>query len=86
MIKQSTAGVSKFAIWSDFLGNVFCGTQLQIDSVIAGYPSFAQDPHFNLAKALIASFGTVNTIIILSQIHIIYKQSKHDEQFNALVD
>ena len=79
MIKQSTAGVSKFAIWSDFLGNVFCGTQLQIDSMIAGYPLFIQDPHYNLAKALIASFGTINTLIILSQIHIIYKSGPYKE-------
>ena len=72
-MKQSTRGVSKYAYWSDFLGNVFCGTQLQIDSVIAGYHLFINDPHFNLAKALIAFFGTVNTIIILTQIYIIYK-------------
>ena len=88
MINKSTAGVSKFAMWTDFLGNVFCGVQLQIDSVIAGYPSFVQDPHFNLAKALIASFGTVNTIILLSQIHIIYRSGKHvgQDDFDVLVD
>ena len=66
MIKKSTAGVSRPAIWSDFLGNVFCFTQLQIDSMVAGYPSFIQDPRFNLAKALIAVFGTINTIVILT--------------------
>ena len=26
VIKKSTAGISHYAIWSDFLGNVFCFT------------------------------------------------------------
>ena len=70
--------MSKYAYWSDFFGNVFYGAQLQIDSTIAGYNLFFNDPHFNLAKALIALFGTINTIIILSQIYIIYKAPEDD--------
>ena len=26
IVKQSTFGISQYAIWSDFFGNVFCGT------------------------------------------------------------
>ena len=71
-INKSTEGVSKAAFLSDFLGGVFCFIQLQIDSVIAGFPSFFADPQLNLAKTLIAFFGVVNTSIILIQIHCIY--------------
>ena len=53
---------------------------MQIDSVIAGYHFFINDPHFNLAKALIAVFGTINTAIILSQIYIIYRTSEYDKK------
>ena len=80
IIKQSTRGVSKYAYWSDFAGNVCCGTQLQIDSMIAGYSFFFNDPHFNLAKALIVACGTINTMIILSQIYIIYGEPEENEK------
>ena len=53
---------------------------MQIDSVIAGYAFFINDPHFNFAKALIAIFGTVNTLIILSQIYIIYGTPETEEE------
>ena len=85
MVKRSTFGVSKFAIWSDFVGTIFCFAQLQIDSVIAGYSSFLADPHVNLAKILIASFGLLNTLIILLQIHVIYGSKAPDQrQFAAI--
>ena len=72
-INKSTEGVSKIAFWSDFWGGVFCFCQLQIDSVLAGYPSFISDPQLNTAKVLIATFGLFNTTIILIQIHCIYR-------------
>ena len=86
VIKRSTAGVSWFAIWTDFFGNVCCGIQLQIQAMVAGYAFFITDPHFNLAKALIATFGTVNTLIILIQIHIVYPYStvEHVDEFKCL--
>ena len=40
--------------------------------MVAGYATFIQDPQFNLAKALIAVFGTVNTLIILFQMYLVY--------------
>ena len=85
---RSVAGISPYAIWSDFLGNAFCGTQLQIDSMLAGYAFFGSDPRFNLAKALIAIFGTVNTIVILIQMYVVYRQvSKSlDDEFPETVD
>ena len=75
MVKGSTSGVSKFAIWSNFLGTIFCFIQLQIDSVIAGYAYFFTDPNVNVAKILVSSFGLLNTIVILAQIHWIYRSS-----------
>jgi len=88
ILNRSTAGISSWAIWSDFLGNVFCGSQLQIDSIVAGYTVFWADPRFNLAKALIAVFGTVNTSIILFQMYIIYKTkaSYSSDEFALLQD
>ena len=73
MVKRSTAGVSKFAIWSDFIGTILVFIQLHIDSVIAGYSSFFKDPNVNVAKILLASFGLINLLIILAQMHLIYK-------------
>ena len=43
-INKSTQGLCKVAYLTDFLGNVFCFAQLQIDSVLAGYASFFVDP------------------------------------------
>ena len=40
--------------------------------MVAGYAAFWSDPRFNLAKALIAVFGTTNCAIILVQMYIIY--------------
>jgi len=71
-INKSTQGVSKAAFWADFWGGAFCFAQLQIDSVVAGYPSFIADPQLNTAKVLIATFGLINTTIILIQIYCIY--------------
>lgn len=72
---KSTEGVSKAAYVADFLGTLFCLCQLQLDSVLAGYSSFFVDPHFNVAKTLIAIFGLVNSSIILAQIVLIYPQT-----------
>uniref|UniRef100_A0A7S3I008 Uncharacterized protein n=1 Tax=Favella ehrenbergii TaxID=182087 RepID=A0A7S3I008_9SPIT len=58
------------------LGGLFCFTQLQIDSRIAGYGNFLIDPQLNLAKVLIAFFGFINTSIILIQIHCLYAGTK----------
>ena len=75
VVNKSTEGVSKPGYWSDFLGNIFCFSQLQIDSVIAGYAHFFADPQMNMAKVLIACFGLINTFVILIQIHCIYKDA-----------
>ena len=58
---------------------------MQIDSVIAGYTSFLVDPHVNLAKILIASFGLVNTLAILVQIHFIYSSEAPDQRPYAVI-
>ena len=57
------------------MGNVFCFAQLQIDSVLAGYPSFFVDPQMNLAKVMIAFVGSVNVTIILIQMYCIYYET-----------
>ena len=64
-LNKSTEGLSRAAFWADFWGGIFCMAQLQIDSVMAGYPGFLTDPHVNLAKTLIAFFSLFNTGIIL---------------------
>ena len=50
--------------------------------MVAGYPSFVVDPHLNLAKVLIASFGTINTNIILFQIYCLYGDGKRQMMAN----
>ena len=40
--------------------------------MIAGYSFFFADPQLNLAKTLIATFGLLNTFVILIQIHVLY--------------
>ena len=72
---KSTQGLSVLAYQTDFLGTVFCFSQLQIDSMIAGYKNFLVDPQMNLAKVLLSCFGLINTSIILMQIHCIYSGS-----------
>lgn len=47
------------------MGNIFCFSQMQIDSKLAGFPHFMADPQMNLAKTLIAFFGFFNTAVIL---------------------
>ena len=57
--------------------------------MVAGYAAFWSDPRFNLAKALIAVFGTVNTMIILIQMYIMYRRSgatAPEDDFLALDD
>ena len=39
-INKSTSGLSKSAVWTDFLGGIFCFIQLHFDSVIAGFEFF----------------------------------------------
>ena len=50
--------------------------------MVAGYASFIVDPHLNLAKVLIASFGTINTNIILFQIYCLYGDNKRQNMAN----
>ena len=59
---------------------------MQIDSVIAGYSSFLADPHVNFAKILIASFGLMNTLILILQIHVIYGAEAPDQRSYAVLE
>ena len=55
--------------------------------MIVGYNFFFSDPHFNLAKALIVACGTINTMIIQSQIYIIYGEGEPEvNEKNKIVD
>ena len=55
--------------------------------MVAGYAAFWSDPRFNLAKALIAVFGTTNCAIILVQMYIMYGSVwKTDDDFKCLDD
>ena len=54
--------------------------------MIAGYAAFWSDPRFNLAKALIGVFGTVNTSIILIQMYIMYRSARESDDFPNLND
>lgn len=78
-VNKSTSGLSKSAVWTDFLGGIFCFLQLHFDSVIAGFEFFIQDPQMNLATVLNAFFVVVHNSIILVQIYCFYadRQKSH---------
>jgi len=66
---------------TDFLGSVFAVTQLELDSLIAGYSFFLNDPRLNIAKTLLAVFSLFNTAIVLGQMWYYRRINQSDDDF-----